>query len=175
MGRIENRRTCVVCGKKYKACRNCEESVQRGTFTWRASCDTKECFSVMLILNDYFYKRYTKDEAKALLEDRLDETMLPYNENTRFLVEEIMKNDDIILNDISDMENPDMSIASVPEDDASDESLANQDTFQNYVDDSSVEDVVETDVESGLVVSPVNQECSVDLPIIEYNNDEYLF
>lgn len=94
MAIIESRRTCVVCGKKYKTCKTCDKLAQAGTFTWRGSCDTQDCFMVLMILNGYFYKEYTKDEAKELLDEYLTEYMKPYTDNTKNMIEEIYHNDD---------------------------------------------------------------------------------
>lgn len=82
-------RKCVVCGKLYKACRNCKKEIDSGTIFWRASCDTRECFSVMLILSDFYYNRISKSEARSLLDEYLNTDMLPYSENTKNLIDKI--------------------------------------------------------------------------------------
>lgn len=56
---------CIICGKGYHACNNCNEIK---TYTpWRSLTDTIEHFQLYMVLQDYINKRITKAEAKKEL------------------------------------------------------------------------------------------------------------
>lgn len=71
----------------------CEESHARGHIFWRATCDRPECYQVHLILHEFYYGQISKSDAKKILDEILDEDMLPYTENARNLIEQIYKED----------------------------------------------------------------------------------
>lgn len=89
-----NNRTCVVCGRSYKACRNCEDAKSKGLFRWRSSCDTPQCFQVLMVINDFYYEKISKQDARNLLDDILTEEMKPYDENARTLIDRIYELDE---------------------------------------------------------------------------------
>ena len=90
-----NNRNCVVCGESYKLCRNCEEAKAKGLFRWRSSCDTPQCFQVLMVINDFYYEKISKEDARNLLDGILTEEMKPYDENARTLIEKIYEADEI--------------------------------------------------------------------------------
>lgn len=85
----ENNRTCVVCGKSYKACKNCEDVVAKGGFRWRNSCDTPECFQVLMVISDFYYDKLPKKDARELLDMVLTDEMKPYDPNAKTLIDKI--------------------------------------------------------------------------------------
>ena len=90
-----NNRNCVVCGKSYKLCRTCEDAKAKGLFRWRSSCDTPQCFQVLMVINDFYYEKISKEDARNLLDGILTEEMKPYDENARILIEKIYEADEI--------------------------------------------------------------------------------
>ena len=89
----ERNAVCVTCGKSYELCRKCDDKNAEYA-TWHASCDTHECFQVMLVLNDYYFKKITKQEAQECLGELLTEDMKPYHPTTAKLIDEIMVEDE---------------------------------------------------------------------------------
>ena len=85
--------TCVTCGKEYKGCRYCEEAKKNGRFMWRQSCDTTECFQVLLIVSDFYYGKISKKDAKQRITPLLTEDMKPYHESARGTIGQIMAED----------------------------------------------------------------------------------
>lgn len=57
--------SCKVCGKQYKACKNCEE--QRGMGAWRAICDTAEHYKIYMTALAYEFGNITEDVAREQL------------------------------------------------------------------------------------------------------------
>lgn len=84
-----NNRTCVVCGKEYHACHDCEEARLINHSRWRNSCDVPECFQVLLVLTDYYNKVIDKSTARELLDKILTVDMLPYEAQAKILIDEI--------------------------------------------------------------------------------------
>jgi hypothetical protein len=90
MERNPNYKYCVVCARPYKICPKCEELAGKQILSWKYTCDTHECYQIHLVLHGYFYKEYTKEQAKELLLS-LGADMLPsYNESAKELIDEIM-------------------------------------------------------------------------------------
>ena len=56
---------CKVCGRLYKACKNCEEG--RGMGSWRAVCDTAEHYKIYLTAHAFELGNITAEEALAQL------------------------------------------------------------------------------------------------------------
>lgn len=58
--------TCAICGQKYHLCVACER--KKATWKpWRMFVDKENCYNIYKILNDYNFKKITKDEARKLL------------------------------------------------------------------------------------------------------------
>ena len=69
-----DRSVCIVCGKEYDACFNCNET--KNLRPWRTVCDTVECYKIHVILSDYNNGYKTKEQAKEALSNidyKLDE------------------------------------------------------------------------------------------------------
>lgn len=84
---------CVTCGKEYELCRKCDEK-NKEYATWHASCDTPECFQVLLVLNEYYFGKVSKEDARERLSELLTEDMKPYHEAAAGLIHEIMGGDE---------------------------------------------------------------------------------
>ena len=79
--------TCVVCGKKYKACLSCKEQLK--IRPWQHITDTAECYKIFLALSQYNNGYITKDEAKQeLLQIKYDKSEL--YENIQKSIDKIM-------------------------------------------------------------------------------------
>lgn len=89
-----NNAVCVTCGKAYTLCRKCDKENGAEYATWHASCDTPECFQVLLVLNEYYYDKISKEEAYERLSELLTEDMRPYHEAAAGLIHEIMGEED---------------------------------------------------------------------------------
>ena len=57
---------CKVCGKLYKACKNCAEG--RGMGSWRAVCDTAEHYKIYLTAHAVELGNITAEDALAQLD-----------------------------------------------------------------------------------------------------------
>ena len=58
--------TCVTCGVKYVVCRKCEKT--SGVFqSWRMTACCPECWQISQIINQWFYKQITTEEASSRL------------------------------------------------------------------------------------------------------------
>lgn len=64
--------TCVICGKKYKACMSCKDMVT--IKPWRSITDKIDCYKIFLVLSQYNNGYIDKEKAKSLLEE------IEYNE-----------------------------------------------------------------------------------------------
>ena len=84
-----NKKPCATCGKMYTPCVKCEEMRSQGILTWRATCDTVECFQVHLVLHGFYHNTMSKEEAKAHLDNLLTPEMVSYTDNARGLIEQI--------------------------------------------------------------------------------------
>jgi hypothetical protein len=101
MSDTENsKKQCATCGKLYKVCFTCESERAKGHEFWRATACSPECYQVHLVLSNYYYKFISKAEAKSYLGQLLEDKMLPYSDNARALIEEIIKDDAPALLDV---------------------------------------------------------------------------
>lgn len=91
---VEHTHECLVCGKKYNLCRSCNEMKNHGLFSWRATCDTTECFQVFVVLNDFDYGKITREEARKQLDRFLSEDMKPFTLGARRSINKIYDVDD---------------------------------------------------------------------------------
>lgn len=58
-------RTCIICGKHYSYCPNCER--YNDMPRWMYLFDDEECKNIYLVINDYRTGAITKDEAMTML------------------------------------------------------------------------------------------------------------
>lgn len=58
---------CVTCGRPYRLCRSCEKLKSAGIYTWRASCDTPECYGIFLTALAFRDGKITPEEAAERL------------------------------------------------------------------------------------------------------------
>lgn len=66
MSRVNNA-TCKICGTPYYMCLSCKEF--RQLYPYKLHTDTAEHFKIYQILQGYSTKVYTKDDAKARLQN----------------------------------------------------------------------------------------------------------
>ena len=59
--------TCIICGKKYKACLSCKD--QDVIKPWRNITDSVEHYKIFLVISQYNHGYLKKDEAKKQLEN----------------------------------------------------------------------------------------------------------
>jgi hypothetical protein len=76
-------------------------------------------------LSNYYYKFISKAEAKSYLGQLLEDKMLPYSDNARVLIEEILKDDAPTLTNVH-VSTPDVAVS---------ESIENIDEPDVVVDD----------------------------------------
>lgn len=65
--KLDKLRTCVVCGNKYKYCRNC--SAYSYLEPWHSTYDKDECRQIFDICSRFGGNSITADEAKKKLEE----------------------------------------------------------------------------------------------------------
>lgn len=58
-------RKCILCGKEYKYCKNCQSDYKKEL--WHSLYDTENCKDISKTLTDYKFDRITKDEAREIL------------------------------------------------------------------------------------------------------------
>lgn len=63
----KNNATCKICGTPYYMCLSCKEF--RQLYPYKLHTDTAEHFKIYQILQGYSTKVYTKDDAKARLQN----------------------------------------------------------------------------------------------------------
>lgn len=78
---------CIVCGKEYDACFNCQET--RELRPWRTVCDTVECYKIHVILSDYNNGYKTKEQAKEAL-SKIDYKLDELKESVQKMIKEIV-------------------------------------------------------------------------------------
>ena len=61
----DNNMKCSVCGTAYRFCPNCAEFA--GAPSWMNEYDSKECETIYLTLNAFWFKHLTKDQAEEKL------------------------------------------------------------------------------------------------------------
>ena len=59
----KNNAVCLTCGKPYYKCDACDRMQNGGIVTWRANCDTRECFQLLMLALDVRDKKITDEEA----------------------------------------------------------------------------------------------------------------
>lgn len=58
---------CIICGKKYKGCRTCEDRVEYNP--WRRYADTPKHYQVFRVIKDINAEIITNTEAKEMLDN----------------------------------------------------------------------------------------------------------
>ena len=61
----EERSTCIVCGKEYKACLSCKKITSYRP--WRLITDTLDHYKIHVILSDYNNGYNNKEKTRELL------------------------------------------------------------------------------------------------------------
>lgn len=79
-------RTCVVCHGKYEYCGRCKEYATLPTW-YNAFCGV-DCHEIELILNRYYHKHITAEDAKEMLK-QYDFSKVKASDSVE-LIEEIM-------------------------------------------------------------------------------------
>lgn len=79
--------TCVICGKKYKACLSCKDQIK--IKPWKSITDTIDCYKIFLAITQWNNGYISKDEAKKQLESiKFNDKDL--SESVRNKIKEIM-------------------------------------------------------------------------------------
>lgn len=63
----KNNRICVVCGKSYYFCPNCNANQANPKPSWYSQFDSEQCKDIFNTLTNYFLKKITVQEAKEAL------------------------------------------------------------------------------------------------------------
>lgn len=73
---MAQKRTCIICGRQYEYCGNCDKSEQNET--WRNIYDSQECRSIFKICSGFKNAKLTKESAqKSLAEITIPVGVLP--------------------------------------------------------------------------------------------------
>ena len=82
--------TCIICGEKYHLCIACERN--KGTWKpWKMITDSENCYGIYQVVNDYNFKKITKEEARIQL-GKLDlSKSYTFKDNVKKVISEIMK------------------------------------------------------------------------------------
>ncbi|MEG1562302.1 MAG: hypothetical protein RR365_00995 [Bacteroides sp.] len=81
--------TCVTCGKQYKVCKKCEKAA--GIYVpWRLTACSPTCWQISQIINEWFYKSITAEEAQEMLLNVDFEKIPELNSETQKNIELIM-------------------------------------------------------------------------------------
>lgn len=99
----KNNATCSICGRGYHACLSCRDSIQLAP--WKIHTDTAEHYKVYQVIRGYNTKVYTKDEAKAKLENINLEDVESFRPHIKQIVKDILK-EEIIVDNIATEEKP---------------------------------------------------------------------
>lgn len=84
---MDNLRTCITCGKKYRFCRTCGDS----KFPWKVDACSPRCWDVSQIVNKYFYGKLDAREAMKELDIAGYQEIEEMNASTRAVVDKIKK------------------------------------------------------------------------------------
>lgn len=97
-------RHCLVCGKEFKACNTCQQSIPE-TLQWRrvVCCPAHFAYHIPIIM--YHNGEYNKDKARTELQNAIDAYgNIEYCDNVKAIVDEIFA-DDIKLESETDVDN----------------------------------------------------------------------
>lgn len=84
----QNNRTCIICGKKYHFCPNCNEDSSKPT--WYFIFDSQNCHDIYEVCTQYRDKEITVKQAYEKI-SKLDISNLKnFAESTRKQIEEII-------------------------------------------------------------------------------------
>lgn len=87
----KNNATCKICGTPYYMCLSCKEF--RRLYPYKLHTDTAEHFKIYQILQGYFTKVYTKDDAKARLQNVDLSDIDTFKDYVRDNIQDIIKED----------------------------------------------------------------------------------
>jgi hypothetical protein len=92
----KHNRTCVICGKSYRACKSCQDAQAQGQMRWRMSCDVISCFQVLLVLSDFYYGKISKEEARSLMDGLLLDVPPPYVPEAQVILDKIYEEETMV-------------------------------------------------------------------------------
>lgn len=87
----KNNTTCKICGTPYYMCLSCKEF--RRLYPYKLHTDTAEHFKIYQILQGYSTKVYTKDDAKARLQNVDLSDIDTFKDYVRDNIQDIIKED----------------------------------------------------------------------------------
>ena len=96
----KNNATCKICGIPYYMCLSCKEF--RQLYPYKLHTDTAEHFKIYQILQGYSTKVYTKDDAKARLQNVDLSDIDTFKDYVRDNIQDILKEDIKIKSKIDD-------------------------------------------------------------------------
>ena len=85
----KNNATCSICGKEYYACLSCRDSIK--AHPWKIHTDTAEHYKVYQIIHGLSTNVYTKDEAKAKLNNVDLRDLNDFRPHIKKIIKDILK------------------------------------------------------------------------------------
>lgn len=82
-------RVCFTCGKKHSYCPTCYDDMSLET--WHIMFDNENCKNIFNIINQYFYKHITVDEAITQLEQCDLTNIDTFNEDIQKEIKDILE------------------------------------------------------------------------------------
>lgn len=89
-----NNAICITCGKPYELCLACERTKSNWQ-PWKMFADTKNCYDVYEIINDYKFENITKEKAKELLENCNLTDLNSYKDSIKDIINEILSTKEV--------------------------------------------------------------------------------
>lgn len=90
----QNNAVCVICGKGYYKCVSCSNGL--ATTPWKTHTDTSEHYKIFQILRGETTGVYTKEEAKARLQNVDLSDVDTFTEHIKNRINNIMKNNVVV-------------------------------------------------------------------------------
>ena len=82
--------TCIICGKKYHLCIGCDRT-KANWKSWKMITDSENCYKIYKVLNDYNYKKITKEEAQKMLNELDLSGLDTFKESVKEKIKAILK------------------------------------------------------------------------------------
>ena len=99
----KNNAVCSICGKGYHVCLSCADAMKLHPF--KSFTDTAECFKVFQVVKGFNTNLYTKDEAKARLQNVDLKDMDSFRPHIKKIVKDILKEEKAVVETVEKIEN----------------------------------------------------------------------
>ena len=99
--------TCSICGKGYHKCLSCQDKM--AATPWKMYTDTPEHYKIYQVINGLSIGVYTKEEAKAKLQNIDLSDLNELRDNIKKIIKDVMKEDKQIVVEKVEVE-PDFTV-----------------------------------------------------------------